>query len=69
MFFTTIEEWVALAIMTPVCIFTGWAVVRFHFYRLHVKARQERYNKRKKMEQDSGLVFGVNIIQLDKKGA
>jgi hypothetical protein len=67
MFFTTIEEWVALLIMTPVCMFTGWVVVKFYFYQLHIKDKQERYDKRKKIEQESDLIYGVNIIYLDKK--
>lgn len=67
MFFTTAEEWVAIVIMTPVCVFIGWATVRLHFYQLHKKAKKERRNKRKKSEQTSDLVYGINIIQLDKK--
>tara|TARA_R110000803_G_scaffold126376_3_gene193845 strand:+ start:44 stop:256 length:213 start_codon:yes stop_codon:yes gene_type:complete len=66
MFFTTIEEWVALAIMTPVCMFTGWAVVKFYFWQIK-NTKQKEYDKRKKIEQRSDLVYGLNIIKLDKK--
>tara|TARA_R110000782_G_scaffold263381_2_gene355999 strand:- start:1757 stop:1966 length:210 start_codon:yes stop_codon:yes gene_type:complete len=66
MFFTTIEEWVALAIMTPFCIFCGWLSVYLATKRSK-ENKQERYNKRKKAEQYSDLDYGLNIIKLDKK--
>ena len=65
MFFTTIEEWVALLIMIPFCILCGYISAKLTLRDR--EKNQAEYDRIKKAHQCSDLKHGLNIIKLDKK--